>query len=364
LRVRLTAWYIAALTLMLVAYATTTYLAVRREFREQLENEMREHGADAATVARADEQLQAQLAEVRTVLVVGLPFVVALSALAGYVLAGRALAPIDQLAAAARRITAARLHERLTARNDGDEIGRLTAVINDTFARLESSFDQLRRFTADASHELRTPLAVIRSIGEETLRRPRAGDDYKQAIGSMLEEIDRLTHLVDTLLRLSYADAGTQPLSRATIDLGQLAQEVVTSLGVLAEERSQRFRLTLASVVNVSVDRQILREAITNVVDNAIKYSPAGSTIEVSVSDDHGQAVLTVSDAGPGIEPSYRERIFDRFFRVDEARSRSAGGTGLGLAIAKWAVDANGGAISVDRAPAGGSTFRIVLPLA
>src|SRR5262249_45774353 len=207
---------------------------------------------------------------------------------------------------------------------------------SDTFARLESSFDRLRRFTADASHELRTPLSVIRGIGEIGLGETRSPAEYKQAMGSMLEEVDRLTNLVDTLLRLSYGDAGTVRLSREAVNLGQLTRDVASSLLVLAEERNQRFDLDAPDVV-IDADRLVLREAMTNVLDNAIKYSPSSSVIRIHVSAETGQATVTVADQGPGIAPEYRERIFDRFFRLDEARSRDSGGTGLGLAIAKWA---------------------------
>jgi signal transduction histidine kinase len=247
--------------------------------------------------------------------------------------------------------------------NQHDEIGRLAAVINDTFARLESSFEQLRRFTADASHELRTPLSVIRGIGEVGLGETRTPAEYKEAMGSMLEEVDRLTNLVDTLLRLSHGDAGTVRLSREAIDLGQLARDVVSSLGILAEDRNQRIRIDAADGVCVTADRLVLREAITNIVDNGIKYSPRGSTIEIRVGTGRDGAALTVADQGPGIAPEYRARIFDRFFRVDEGRSRESGGTGLGLAIARWAVEVNGGHISVDTPATGGSVFRVVLPI-
>ena len=314
-------------------------------------------------VSRSEERLRTQLWEVLVVLVLGLPLVVLLAGLGGYVLARQALTPIDHLASEARRITADRLHERLSVPNQHDEIGRLAGVINDTFARLESSFDQLRRFTADASHELRTPLAVIRGIGEVGLGETRSAAEYKEAMGSMLEEVDRLTNLVDTLLRLSHGDAGTVRLSREQIDLGQLTKEVVSSLGILAEERNQRLKVDVADRVVVTVDRLVLREAMTNITDNAIKYSPPESTIDIRLQAAHGQALLTIADQGPGIAAEHRERIFDRFFRLDEGRSRDGGGTGLGLAIAKWAVEVNGGQISVDKNPTGGSVFRIVLPL-
>jgi heavy metal sensor kinase len=260
-------------------------------------------------------------------------------------------------------MTAERLHERLSVPNQKDEIGRLAAVVNDTLARLELSFEQLRRFTADASHELRTPLSVIRGIGEMNLRETRTAAEYKDAMGSMLEEVDRLTRLVDSLLQLSRGDAGTMRVSREAVDLGQLAREVVASLGILAEERQQRLTVDADDDVDVLADRLVLRDALTNVVDNAIKYSPNGSTIDVRVRRDGDRGTVSVTDEGPGIPAEHRERIFDRFYRIDEGRSRELGGTGLGLAIARWAVETNGGHISVDSTDRG-SVFRVVVPLA
>ena len=191
----------------------------------------------------------------------------------------------------------------------------------------------------------------------------RTAAEYRDVIGSMLEEVDRLTSLVDTLLRLSHGDAGTIRLVRERLDLGDLTSEIVSSLRILAEERSQRLILTAAGPVIVSVDRLVLREAITNVVDNAIKYSPPNSTIEAVVRATDGHAIVSVADEGPGIAPEHRHRIFDRFFRIDEGRSRDAGGSGLGLAIARWAVEVNGGEVTVEQRPNGGALFRISLPL-
>ena len=234
--------------------------------------------------------------------------------------------------------------------------------MNDTFARLETSFDQLRRFTADASHELRTPLAVVRGLGEAAVAQRRSLEDYEEAIGSMLEEIDRMTNLVDTLLRLSRGDADTIRLSPGPVDLGKLAREVAGALGILAEERDQRLVFDITDGVIVSADRLVLREAVTNLLDNAIKYSPTGSRITLRVERSRDEAVLAIEDEGPGIAPEHRERVFHRFFRVDEARSRDGGGAGLGLAIAKWAVEIHDGKIAVNGKPGGGSEFRIVLP--
>lgn len=362
IRVRLTAWYTAVLALMLVVYAAVTFLAVRHEFHEQLEEDAHA-GAEHAAATSPEARVEQQLDEILLVLALGLPVVVALAGAGGYLMARRALAPIDQLAAASRRITADRLHERLTVPNAHDEIGRLAAVVNETFGRLESSFDQLRRFTADASHELRTPLSVIRGIGELGLRETRTPAEYKEAMGSMLEEVDRLTRLVDTLLQLSRGDAGMLRLSRDVVDLADLAREVAASLNLLAEERRQRLDVAAAASVGVLADRCVLRDAVTNLVDNAIKYSPAGSTIRIHVDGGPERATLTVADEGAGIAPEHRDRIFDRFYRIDEARSREMGGAGLGLAIAKWAVEANGGKIALEPAVIG-SVFRISLPRA
>jgi len=204
---------------------------------------------------------------------------------------------------------------------------------------------------------------VIRGIGELGLRETRTPAEYKEAMGSMLEEVDRLTRLVDTLLQLSRGDAGMLRLSRDVVDLADLAREVAASLNLLAEERRQRVDVAAAASVRVLADRSVLRDAVTNLVDNAIKYSPAGSTIRIHVDGGPERATLTVADEGAGIAPEHRDRIFDRFYRIDEARSREMGGAGLGLAIAKWAVEANGGQIALEPA-AIGSVFRISLPRA
>lgn len=359
IRARLTVWYTAVLALLLIVYATVTFVAVRHELNEQLAEESRNDPEHAGFTP--EDWVEHQVEEVLIVLISGLPIVIGLAGFAGYALARRALAPIDHLAADARRITAERLHERLVVPNQHDEIGRLAAVFNETLARLETSFEQLRRFTADASHELRTPLAVIRGIGELGLRDPRDAREYQEAIASMLEEVDRLTRLVDTLLRLSRGDAGTVTLSPEAIDLADLAREVSSSLQVLAEERGQQIHLDLTSAL-VHVDRLVLREALTNLVDNAIKYSGTGSIISISTGAVERQAQLAITDDGPGIHARHRDRIFDRFYRIDEGRSRDLGGTGLGLAIAKWAVEANGGRLILAGGDAG-TTFTITLPL-
>lgn len=313
-------------------------------------------------VARSETALRAELGELLLVLGVGLPLAVGIAGFGGYGLARRALAPVGRMADQARMITAERLSDRLPVVNPDDELGHLAKVFNETFARLEQSFAQLHRFTADAAHELRTPLTVLRSVGEVGLREHRAEDAYRELIGSMLEEGDRLGHLVESLLLLSRADVGQVKLTFERVDLAALACEVIAHMGVLAEEKGQFMTQESSRAVYATVDRFVLRQAVINLVDNAIKYSPEGGRILVVVQDHPLGSTLEVSDTGPGIEGEHQERIFDRFYRVDRARSREFGGTGLGLSIARWAVEANGGRLELARREGQGSLFRITLP--
>jgi heavy metal sensor kinase len=311
--------------------------------------------------ARSEDPIEHELGELLAVLVLGLPLGVGVAAGGGYLLARRALRPVGRMAERAETITADRLSERLPIENPHDEMGRLAAVFNATLARLESSFDRLRRFTADASHEMRTPLAALKAVGEVGLREAREPAAYREVIGSMLEEVDRLARLVDSLLTLSRADAGKAPVERTSADLAGLAEEVRQLLAVLADEKRQVVRVEGEGPVFASCDRAILRQAVVNLLDNAIRHSPDGRTIRVAVERGPKGPSIAVIDEGPGIAPEHLPRIFDRFYRIDPARSREAGGTGLGLAIARWAVEANGGRIEVESEVGRGSTFRIVL---
>jgi heavy metal sensor kinase len=327
-----------------------------------LQREVEVDGQRAIIRAAFEErQIEHELAPLLWVLALGLPLAVCAAAMGGYWLAGRALAPVARITEEARAITADRLHARLPVLNAKDELGRLATTFNEAFCRLENSFEQLRRFTADASHELRTPLAVMRSVGEVALRDPHGGASYPDAIGAMLEEVDRLTQLVQNLLTLARADSGRIVLARESFSLGELAEEAVSHLGVLAEEKEQQVDVAVAPVTVVG-DRAVLRQAVLNLLDNAIKYSPPAGWIRISVQERADRAVLEVADSGPGIPAEHHDKVFDRFYRIDASRSRAEGGFGLGLAIARWAVEANGGRLEVGGHPGGGSVFRITLP--
>ena len=225
-------------------------------------------------VGWSEAAMQQELRELFLVLVLGLPLSVAAAGLGGYWLARDALAPINRMAERARSITADRLGERLPVENPRDELGRLAAVFNTTLARLESSFEQMRRFTAHVSHELRTPLTAIRSVGEVGLREARDEDAYRAVIGDMLEDADKLRGLVERLLLLSKGDTGQIKLSAESINLGELARGVSTHLSVLAEEKDQSLTVDCVGTCRCVGDRLVVRQALINLVDNAIKYTP------------------------------------------------------------------------------------------
>ncbi|MEQ1856393.1 MAG: heavy metal sensor histidine kinase [Longimicrobiales bacterium] len=314
--------------------------------------------------ARSEALVRHELRELLVGMGLGLPAAVLVACLGGYFLAGRALRPVGQMAERASAITAESLGQRLPIENAHDELGRLGSVLNDTLARLEGSFETMRRFTADAAHELRTPLTALRSVGEVTLRESRSGEAYREAVGSMLEEVDRLTRLVDTLLTLSHSDSGRVEIRAESIELRSFAEQAKNYLEVLADEKQQSIVVDGSAEAWIEADPRLLHQAISNILDNAIKYSPVGSCIRVEIHSDSDIAGIDVVDQGPGIAAEHIQRVFERFYRVDGARSRQTGGAGLGLSIARWAIQANGGTVGIDSKLGEGTRFVVRLPLA
>jgi len=292
------------------------------------------------------------------------PLVIAAASLIARRMTSRILAPVQNIAARASQISSSNLNERIPTYGTGDEIDQLAEIFNETLTRLEESFRQLRQFTSDASHELRTPLAAIRAIGEVGLERDRTNQEYREMVGSMLEEVGRLTRLVNDLLMISRGDAGSIRLNLTSIRVMDMVRDTVALLEPLAEEKDQILEISGDRDAMTHGDPIFLRQALINVVDNAIKYSPAGAITRVRVNGNSGSAVeICVTDEGPGIAAEHTPHIFDRFYRVDAGRSRDAGGFGLGLAISQWAIGAHQGSITVSSAPGRGSTFRILLPV-
>ena len=312
-------------------------------------------------VGRSEAPMRQEMRQLVLMLVLGLPLAVAVAGLGGYTLARRALLPIERMTERAQSITAERLSDRLPVDNPDDEMGRLALVFNETLGRLQASFEQMRRFTADVSHELRTPLTSIRSVGEVGLREHRDDAAYRGIIGSMLEEADRLASLVDRLLTLSRAESGQSKLSIDEVDLRELADNVASHLGVLAEEKRQSIVVEGPESPRASADRLVLRQALISLVDNAIKFSPAGGCIRIRVSENAQSGIVDVIDSGRGVDAADRARIFDRFYRAADGTAQESG-SGLGLSIAKWAVEANGGRLTLEASEGSGSTFRITVP--
>ncbi|MEW6510198.1 MAG: ATP-binding protein [Bacteroidota bacterium] len=294
-------------------------------------------------------------------ILIGIPVALLLVSVSAYWMARGALRPIDVMASAARRMGTSDLSERIPVRNPDDELGRLASAFNELLARIQKSYDQLKRFTSDASHQLRTPLTAMRSVGEVGLQVGRSAEEYREVVGSMLEESTRLTKLVDSLLFLTRADAGKHRLNVDRLDLLEYVRETTDLLGVLADDKHQQMRVDGKPGIMIRADRSLLCQALLNLVDNAIKFTPEGGSIAIRVGVNGAQqAFVDVVDSGPGISPEHLESIFERFFRADKSNSP---GAGLGLAVARWAVEAHGGTITVESNQGSGSAFHVVLPL-
>jgi heavy metal sensor kinase len=297
-------------------------------------------------------------------LMAGLPIALGFAGFAGYFLARRALSPIERMARRAHEINGDDLQARLAVENPNDELGLLAQAFNATLGRLERTFEQLRRFTSDAAHELRTPLMALRSVGEAGLQEAATGEEYREVIGSMLEDSARLSRLVDSLLTIARADAGQIRLKKLDTPVISFVREAISVMEVLAEEKEQAVSFEGRSPAQVQADPVILRQVIVNLLDNAIKHTPHGGNVVVRVVRQEGLNIaIEVEDGGPGIPPEHRERVFDRFYRVDDGRAREDGGAGLGLAIAKWGAEAHGGRLELDCPPNCGCIFRLILPV-
>ena len=313
--------------------------------------------------ALTEERIWTELKGLLAAFLLLVPMALVLAGISGYAMASKALRPVDEMNRRTQAITADRLADRIPVENPGDELGTLSQTINGLLDRLQKAFEELRRFTSDASHELRTPLQALRSVGEVALQRPHDAGYYRTVISSMLEETDRMARLADNLLMLSRGDAGQLRLNRVPTCVRTLVEETAHLLEVLADEKGQKIVVESQTRPILPLDGVVFRQAVVNLVDNAIKYAPPRTQITARIRTGEASAVIVeISDSGPGIKEEHRSLIFDRFYRVDQSRSRDRGGAGLGLAIARWAVQAHGGLLDLDPSRGPGSTFRIVLP--
>lgn len=301
------------------------------------------------------------LGALRVIIIVTLPVVIALLVIGGYMITRRWLMPLGRMAAEANRITADDLSRRLPVVNAHDELGRLATVFNVTLDRLQGSFEALDRFVADASHELRTPLTTLRSVGEVGLRRDRTVSEYREIIGSMLEEAQRLQLLIQRLLELASAEGGAADVRLTPVRIDEYVSACVNELSILAEYKRQQFQLE-GVPCTAETDPVLFRQALQNLVDNAIKYSPDGSVIRVTIRERTDAVEVSVTDEGAGIGPENRAHLTERFFRPDRGRGRHSGGFGLGLSITKAYMRVTGGSLEYAPGEPKGSTFRLILP--
>jgi len=307
---------------------------------------------------------EATLAQVLAMLMVGLPVAVGVAVAGGFVLVRRALDPVERIARTAEAISQHNLSERLPVVESGDEIERLSVSLNHMISRLEDAIRGSKQFVADASHELRTPLTVMRGELESLAQDGQLRRETRETLGSVLEEVERLAEIVESLFALSRLDAGEAHAEWLRFDLAELAATTAEQMSLLATDKNVSVVCDSGSAVTVEGDRARLKQVIVNLLDNAIKYTPSGGQVRLSVRREGDFAILDVADDGIGIPAEALPHVFKRFYRVDVSRSREQGGAGLGLAIVKSICAAHGAEVEVLSAPGKGSTFRVRQPLA
>jgi len=317
----------------------------------------------ALEVGRATGDVTDTLRTLLLVLAIAYPITLATASFGGVFLADRALSPIDRLTRLARRISADDLGQRLDLRLPDDEVGRLARTFDEMIARLDEAFRRQRQFTADASHELRTPMTVIKGQIEVALQRERDPQAYRRVLQAVNEEVDRMIRLVGSLLTLARADAGQIPITLEPVSLPDVVGAAIEQVQPLAGRRDVDLQMSSSRPVTLRADDDLILQLLLNLLDNAIKYTAAGGEVTVGWNANGRDVELWVRDTGSGIASEHLPHLFDRFYRVDKARSRAEGGTGLGLSICRWIAEAHGGSISVESAPGEGATFKVVLPI-
>ncbi|MEP6568637.1 MAG: ATP-binding protein [Acidobacteriota bacterium] len=308
------------------------------------------------------------LESAREALAVAIPVALLIAGLGGYFLARKSLVPVVIMGEQAARIGASNLNERLPVPEKNSELGRLARIFNDLLARLDESFAQQKRFMADASHELRTPVAVVCGESEVALSQPTRPElEYRESLTIVNDEGQRLTRMVEDLFTLARADAGEYPLLAADFYLDESVNECIRSVRSLAAQKDQEvFYDSPANEIAFRGDEPLIRRLVLNVLHNAIKFTPQGGQVRVSVKERQRRCEVVISDTGPGVPAEAQPQVFERFFRVDKARSRdeslNGSGAGLGLSIAKWVAELHGGNIALDPSNHAGATFIISLP--
>jgi len=309
-----------------------------------------------------NEGLEA-LERFKLMLLIAAPLLLIAASAGGYWLSTRALAPVDEISRAAQRISIENLADRLKVPHTGDQLQRLSETLNETFARLEASVLRMKQFTADASHELRAPISLIRTTAEVTIQRDRAAPEYRAALMEILEESERTSQVVDSLMLLARADSGKEILECVQTDVCAVVRGAIEQGEKLARSQNIELKASVpSSSISIQADSDALRRVVLILIDNAVKYTPHGGVVKVDLAEERGFAVVSVADTGIGIAKEDIAHVFDRFWRADKARSREQGGAGLGLSIAKCVAEAHRGSISVESAPGQGSVFHLRVP--
>ena len=298
----------------------------------------------------------------RYVLIIAIVAVIVLAGIGGLFLASRVLKPVEQITQTAQKIEESDLSQRITVKND-DELGRLASTLNDMIARLEEAFNRQRQFTADASHELRTPLAIMQAEATLALSKERDEADYRKSLETISQESTYMSSVIGKLLFLARSDAGKEQLNFEDVDLKDLITGLSTNIEALAVDKGIKFTVDTQENLVVNGDKVKLRQLFINILENAVRYTPADGNVSVSLVIKDGSALTTISDTGIGIPPEHLPHIFERFYRVDKARSRADGGVGLGLAIAKYIAESHKGHIAVESEVGKGTTFTVTIPL-
>jgi heavy metal sensor kinase len=325
------------------------------------------YGSYIVVVSRSLTDLTRELVVLRHILFAVVPLALLFTGLGGWFLARKSLAPVVAMSQQAQRIGAENLDQRLPVANPHDELGHLAASFNALLCRLSDSFARQRQFMADASHELRTPLSVVHTTTAVTLEREhRAEGEYREALKIINEQTRRLTRIVEDMFLLARADAGRQPLHPSNFYFDELLAEAARAASVLSARKGVEVVLAPVPEVLYHGDHDLLRQMLLNLLDNAIKYTPPGGSIRVHLQQQKTQYLITVADTGIGIPPEAQPHLFERFYRVDKARARTAlsngSGAGLGLAIARWIAEAHNGRLELQRSDQTGSAFVALLP--
>jgi heavy metal sensor kinase len=336
-----------------------------RHFRFVFEklNDIHGHSYTVEMGVPADD-LHDTLDEFGSYLLMFAPLLLLLAAGGGYWLSRRALSPVDALVRSARQVSGTNLNSRLQTLDTGDELQRLSDTLNEMLDRIEGAFLRITQFTADASHELRTPVALIRTDAELALRRSRGESEYKESLRHILREAERTTVLIEELLALARSDSGRETLNLQPVDLAETVRGVLEGWRQVATIRNLQFTDNIqVGGSYVMGDEAALRRLLDILLDNAFKYTTSPGTVHLALDQNGESVVIIVQDSGVGIAEVDRSKIFERFYRVDKARSREQGGAGLGLSIAQWLAAQHGGKIEVQSTPGQGSTFRVSVPL-